>query len=179
MDPQALDLVESYVGGCGFVQDDLQRLANEGFDDDSFDNSSINHYTAQGLHGTIFALTQNVLNFMTAKADDQYEDELLDYGGVYPRTTQIIRLSEKADLVGALMDFDLSIVGCAYDGMDVRLTPRAAYSIVTLSQVVTPFTLEERRNLERISKVCVKSAMLFWLIDTCEALILIFYSNTF
>jgi hypothetical protein len=62
-------------------------------------------------------------------------------------------LNEKADLVGGLMDFDVSVACCAYDGITVYATPRAAFSLKTLVQVVTPFVFEETRNRRRISKV--------------------------
>lgn len=61
-------------------------------------------------------------------------------------------LNEKADLVGGLMDFDISVASCAYDGVTVYATPRAAFSLKTLIQVVTPFVYEERRNRRRIKK---------------------------
>jgi hypothetical protein len=65
----------------------------------------------------------------------------------------MIMLSETADLLGGLMDFDISLVTCAYDGNGVRITPRAAFSLVTIAIVVTPFTMQDKRNWQRIVKV--------------------------
>jgi hypothetical protein len=61
-------------------------------------------------------------------------------------------LNEKADLVGGLMDFDVSIASCAYDGITVYATPRAAFSLKTVVQVVTPFVCEARGNRRRTTK---------------------------
>ena len=163
LDPPTLDLVESYIGGCGFVQDDLHRLADEVFKRGSGVTTctvyEVGDRSPNDYYKTMFALTQNALNFMLTQ--DETGGAGFGFIGMFPRTSQIIRLSQKADLVGALLDFDLSIVGCGYDGNGVKVTPRSAYSLVTLCQVVTPFTLEERRNLQRISKVCAKEQRCF------------------
>jgi hypothetical protein len=83
--------------------------------------------------------------------DDGIEfDPALD---TWPRTTQLFMLNEKADLVGGLMDFDVIIASCAYDGITVHATPRAAFSLKTVVQVATPFVFEERRDRPRITKV--------------------------
>ncbi len=62
-------------------------------------------------------------------------------------------LNEEADLLGALLDFDISVATIAYDGFQVRVAPRAILSLLTNVLVVTPFILDERRNRQRIVKV--------------------------
>ena len=52
-------------------------------------------------------------------------------------------LDIKADLLGGLFDFDQSIVACAYNGSSIRVAPRAALSLMTNANFVTPFCLEE------------------------------------
>eukprot|EP00797_Seminavis_robusta_P031508 Sro687_g187210.1 n/a (371) ;mRNA; r:12005-13117 len=63
-------------------------------------------------------------------------------------------LDPRADMLGALMDFDVSTAACAFDGISVRITPRAALSLVRKVAVVTPFCFEEKRNRRRITKYC-------------------------
>ena len=172
------------------MQDDLQRLVGLMFiegDDNSwrkvrvessnfcvevFDETEVNHsgnHIRRSMydkdnHQMVFALTQNALNSTVVKRSEHGNG----WGdGLFPRNTQFIRLSETADLVGGLMDFDLSIVGCAYDGNGVYVTPRAAYSLVTLSQIVTPFILEEKRNWRRILKVSQSEVDAFLLKSSC------------
>ena len=109
----------------------------------------------------MFSLAKNGLSFMMAVAhdatesDDEFDeesyDELFDEIA-WPRASQLIMLHHRADLLGALLDFDLSIATCSYDGTAVRVTPRAAHSLQTLSCSVTPYTIEERRNRTRIAK---------------------------
>ena len=160
------------------MQDDLQRLVGLMFIEDNsrrkvhvessnfcvkvFDETEVHHLPTQIRHSTydkeshqmVFGLTQNALNSTVVNRWEDGEGWGDVWGNaLFPRNTQFIRLSETADLVGGLMDFDLSVVGCAYDGNGVYVTPRAAYSILTLTLVVTPFILEERRNWKRIGKV--------------------------
>ena len=68
------------------------------------------------------------------------------------RTSQFIMLDSQADLLGGLLDFDQSIVVSAYDGTSVRIAPRAALSLMTSSNFVTPFCFEEHRNKKRVVK---------------------------
>jgi len=70
----------------------------------------------------------------------------------WPRPTQLIMLDPRADLLGALLDFDISVVSCAFDGTSVRITPRAALSLIRKVAVVTPFCFEEKRNRKRMAK---------------------------
>jgi uncharacterized Fe-S cluster protein YjdI len=55
-------------------------------------------------------------------------------------------------MLGALLDFDISAVTAAFDGANVYIAPRAALSLLTMTQVVTPFILNEGRNRQRIVK---------------------------
>ncbi|KAL3939483.1 MAG: hypothetical protein SGARI_001357 [Bacillariaceae sp.] len=77
-------------------------------------------------------------------------------------------LNPRADLVGALLDFDLSVVTCAYDGTTVRITPRAAHSFQTLSCTVTPYTMEEKRNRGRIVKYFERGFTPFIIDPNCD-----------
>ena len=61
-------------------------------------------------------------------------------------------LDVQADLLGALMDFDISIAACSYDGVSVRVAPRAFLSLMTNALFVTPFCFEEDRNKRRVTK---------------------------
>jgi hypothetical protein len=100
-----------------------------------------------------YALAKNGLSFALgtgASEDDGVEvDPALD---TWARTTQLIMLNEKADLVGGLMDFDVIISSCAYDGITIYATPRAAFSLKSVVQVVTPFVFEARGNRRRTTK---------------------------
>jgi hypothetical protein len=157
-------LISSNVGGCCNVQRDLQKFATTLCDDHltpQFKNTG-NHppiwdwdheFELKHKSKFCYALTKNGLSFALGtdeSSDDIQFDPALD---TWPRTTQLIMLNEKADLVGGLMDFDVSVACCAYDGITVYATPRAAFSLKTLVQVVTPFVFEETRNRRRISKV--------------------------
>lgn len=147
LDSDVMEVIEGFLGGSGYVQGDLERLAEKV--EPLLDTVRGRVYNNE-VRDVVYATTQNALSFMRttwkSKHDDQGE-------GPWPRNTQIIRLSHRADLLGALMDFDLSIVACAFDGNNVRVTPRAAFSLVTMVQVVTPFIMEEKRNWTRIVKV--------------------------
>ena len=99
----------------------------------------------------VYALAKNGLSF-TVALNDHYEKSFA-YGIPWPRSSQLIMLNYQADLLGALMDFDISLPSCAYDGVSVRVTPRSALSLITSKQFVTPFILEEKRNRSRIVKV--------------------------
>lgn len=139
-----LKKIESYLGGCGFVQGDLQRFANALCVQSLGPNLEFDT-------SLVYALASNGLSFMLTRNSIDVQKSFPPV--TWPRTTQLIMLNERADLVGALMDFDLSIATCAYDGITVRVAPRASFSLVTLTQTVTPFVLAENRNRKRIVKV--------------------------
>lgn len=146
--------IESYMGGMGFAQNELYRASKQLCWDIKKNVKEFPGQKAYGYycHGgnevgvLVFALTRHALSFICGARDDGEK-------AAFPRTTQMILLHEDADLVGALMDFDISVACCAYDGTNVWIAPRAALSLCTLTQVVTPFVLEEKRNRRRIIKV--------------------------
>ena len=165
----SVEKISEFCGGVGLCQTDLQR----------FSAATINRLRPtyrEPRYGDIatfvFSLAKNGLSFLLTPLHDSYDrgrrvhddDQMEDIP--WARTTQLIMLNHRADLLGALMDFDLSIATCAYDGTTVRLTPRAAYSLQTLSSVVTPFTIEETRNRKRIVKY-FKRGFTPYLIDPC------------
>lgn len=134
--------VESYIGGCGLVQGDLHRTATAVYQNEPGDNFSF-----------VYALSKTALNAILAHDVVEYRREQSNPpGSLWPRPTQLIMLNEMADLLGGLMDFDISLVSCAYDGNGVRITPRAALSLLTMVLVVTPFIMEDKRNWQRITK---------------------------
>ena len=140
-----IGLGETHYDLLGFSKAILQRL-----------EASLNK-EAQGKFVPVVSHTG--LSFMLAldqesrhEEDSYYSDHEPQQGEYWPRPTQLIMLQPGADLLGALMDFDLSIVTCAYDGTSVRVTPRAALSLQRMLCVVTPFCFEEKRNKSRVLK---------------------------
>jgi len=96
-----------------------------------------------------FTVTKNAISFILGKEN---EDDNYDEKQFWPRTSQFIMLDVQADLLGALMDFDVSIAACSYDGVSVRVAPRAFLSLMTNALFVTPFCFEEDRNKRRVTK---------------------------
>lgn len=142
MDSFLQNHISPFLGGCDIVQDDLIR----------FSSALCKDYLEQeykSYGAFVYAVAKNGLSFMLAK--DDYSEVRLDTVR-WARTSQLIMLNERADLLGALLDFDLSVVSCAYDGTSVYITPRAAFSLLTLNSFVTPFCLQEERNRKRVSK---------------------------
>lgn len=139
------------------MQSDLQRISKQAFGAVDNPNTEVHESSTLGeKEGNIgactfvYAITRNALNSLLTvdyDGDDSNRDEM------WPRNTQSIMLNEKADLCGGLLDFDISLCACAYDGNGVRVAPRAAFSLVTGTQVVTPFVMKEARNWQRIVKV--------------------------
>ena len=80
------------------------------------------------------------------------EDSITSKSFLWPRVSQFIMLDSRADLVGGLLDFDQSVAACAFDGISVRVAPRAALSLMTEANFVTPFCFEEQRNKRRVVK---------------------------
>lgn len=137
------ETIGSNLGGSGFVHGDLQRFATMLCDEHlQIEFKDLGRY--------VYALAKNGLSFALGVHN---EESFMSSDGTWPRSTQLLMLNEKADLVGGLMDFDISVASCAYDGVTVYATPRAAFSLKTLTQIVTPFVYEERRNRRRITKV--------------------------
>lgn len=99
----------------------------------------------------VYAINARSLSFTCAQDDNIYSKQ--DPSSTWPRVSQLIMLDPRADLLGALLDFDISATALSYDGNTVRATPRAAFSILTTTQIVTPNILSEKRNRSRIIKV--------------------------
>ncbi|KAL3913286.1 MAG: hypothetical protein SGILL_006554 [Bacillariaceae sp.] len=133
-----IDHISSFTGGCGIAGGDLQRFAGA-----ATKRIPINDKYGDEL---VFALTDRCLSFMMA-CDEGFPDNKS-----WPRTSQFIMLHPYADLEGALMDFDNAICSCSYDGVGVQATERAEYALQTMTSVVTPFCLQEKRNRKRIVK---------------------------
>ena len=152
-------LVNEFLGGCGLCHGDLYRFAERIL-------QRLNakcEETGQFVH----ALTKNGLSFMFAPYHDHFFydakiDRILEL--IWPRSTQLIMLDPQADLLGALMDFDLSVATCAFDGTTVRAAPRAALSLTRKLVVVTRFCFEEKRNRKRIVK-CTKRGFKAMVLD--------------
>lgn len=153
LSPDILHRIQGFLGGVGLCHEELRlyshkvlkNLKDQGTDDNE--------------HGEkpdfVHALTKNGLSFMSAPYADShspYARSYFDDIEPWPRPTQLIMLDPKADLLGALMDFDLSVATCAFDGTSVRITPRAALSLQRSILAVTPFCFEEKRNRKRIVK---------------------------
>ncbi|GAX28684.1 hypothetical protein FisN_33Hh040 [Fistulifera solaris] len=135
--------VAAYLGGFEWCEGDLRRFATA-----LCGNMIVPAF--EGIGPLIYSATQRGLSFALATHDE--EQRWLGRER-WPRNTQLIMLNEQADLLGALFDFDISVVAFAYDGNQVRAAPRAVLSLVTNVQVVTPFVLAEKRNRQRIVKV--------------------------
>jgi len=136
--------IQSFVGGIGWCHDDLQAFASALF------APLCEHYSCYG-GDFVFALTKHGLTSTYCKSAINFGLDLPEEK-YWPRNTQLIMLHPSADLVGAITDFDLSVTACAFDGATVRLTPRAALSLVRKVAVVTPFCFEEKRNRKRVLK---------------------------
>lgn len=150
------DMISQHLGGSGFVHRDLEAFSIQlcgGHLEPQF-SDTVTHHWERGKK-FCYALTANGLSFALGAAEEvkYYGREFDAATDRWPRTTQLIMLNEKADIVGGLMDFDISVASCAYDGVGVYATPRAAFSLKTMIQVATPFVYEEKRNRTRIKKV--------------------------
>ena len=137
-----LKRVAEYIGGFQFCEGDLKGMSTELCENliaPEFDD----------IGPLIYSATQRGVSFALVDGDSKrHLDDLR-----WPRNTQLIMLSERADLLGALFDFDISVAALAYDGIHVRAAPRAVLSLLTNVLVVTPFILAEKRNRQRIFKV--------------------------
>ncbi|GAX23148.1 hypothetical protein FisN_33Lh040 [Fistulifera solaris] len=135
--------VAEYLGGFALCEGDVRRFSTA-----LCENMIVPAF--EGIGPLIYSATQRGLSFALATQDE--EQRWLGRER-WPRNTQLIMLNEQADLLGALFDFDISVVAFAYDGNQVRAAPRAVLSLLTNVQVVTPFVLAEKRNRQRIVKV--------------------------
>jgi hypothetical protein len=138
-----INLIGSYIGNSGrnsICAGDFERYAK----------------IVMGKNGKVKAPDETLFAFAASKhaasfilgtdgeddADRSWNQTNFDEV-TWPRTSQFIQLDIKADLLGGLFDFDQSIAACAFDGVSVRVAPRAALSLMTNANFVTPFCLEE------------------------------------
>ena len=137
-----ISLIGSYVGNAGLCDADLGRYAK------GVMNDAVQPRKPSDYPKFAYTVSKNAVSFILGK---DYRDDT--YGNQYwPRTSQFILLDAQADLLGGLMDFDLSVAACSYDGVSVRVVPRAALSLMINAQFITPFCLEEHRNKRRVIK---------------------------
>ena len=146
-DRTLLSIIGSYVGNAGICEGDLGRYTTNVMNKAvtaPIPGSSYNTNEAEFA----YTVSKTSVSFILCKNDegDRYGDQL------WPRTSQFIMLNEQADLLGGLLDFDLSTVTCSYDGTSVRVAPRAALSLMTNALFITPFCFEEDRNKRRVTK---------------------------
>lgn len=138
VDQSLISLIGSYVGNGGLCDRDLG----------AYTQGVMDVVAAPNEAEFAFTVSKNAISFILGKC---YEDD--EYGNdFWPRTSQFIMLDRRADLLGGLMDFDISVAACAYDGVSVRVAPRAALSLMTNALFITPFCLEEHRNKRRVTK---------------------------
>lgn len=140
-----INLIGSYIGNSrrnSICAGDFERFAKIAIGENG-------RITAP--EGTLFAyaVSKHAASFILGTDGEDDEDRdgwspKFDFDETtWPRTSQFIMLDIKADLLGGLFDFDQSIVACAYDGVSLRVAPRAALSLMTNANFVTPFCLEE------------------------------------
>ena len=133
---EQVDMIGAYIGNVGICEKDLELYVTKvmGEDGDGV-------ITAPDETQFAFAVSKRAVSFILG-AEDMYENPGLFSDTVWPRSSQFIMLDTQADLLGALLDFDLSVVACSYDGISVRVAPRAALSLMTTCNFVTPFCFE-------------------------------------
>lgn len=144
IDQEQIDMIGSYVGNAGICEGDLERYATKVMGEGVI--------AAPDKTQFAYAVSKRSVSFILGKEDADAYDSSGFENTVWPRSSQFIMLDPQADLVGGLLDFDLSVVACSYDGISVRVAPRAALSLITGSNFVTPFCFEEQRNKKRVIK---------------------------
>eukprot|EP00956_Cyclotella_meneghiniana_P032395 scaffold89038_cov51-Cyclotella_meneghiniana.AAC.3 len=155
-----IDIISSYIGNTSFCQGDIERFVTGVMGTTRQKNGII-----EPPDGTkfAFALSRSAVSFILGKRDYYERSFSSEFDHIFwptqlintslpQRTSQFIMLDSHADLLGGLLDFDQSIVVGAYDGTSVRVAPRAALSLMTSSNFVTPFCFEEHRNKKRVVK---------------------------
>ena len=150
IDQEHIDMIGSYIGNAGLCEGDLERYVTKVMGEDGYGVIGAPEDTTFA-----YAVSKTAVSFILGK-EDLYDDDCspsLDKT-FWPRSSQFIMLDggRQADLVGGLLDFDMSVVACSYDGISVRVAPRAALSLMTSSNFVTPFCFEEHRNKKRVIK---------------------------
>jgi len=137
-EPSLISKIVSYVGlNPGFTGGDLGSYTQDVINNAVSTPSSIDG----GDSSLAFAVSKTAVSFLCGK---EYEDDTFG-SEFWPRTSQFIMLDTQADLLGGLLDFDISVAACSYDGLSVRIAPRAALSLMTNALFITPFCFEEFR----------------------------------
>ena len=162
--PDLLNIIGSYVGNSGrnsLCNSDLERYVDKAVGREGVIKAPSGESTSRWGGETeeeetrfAFAVSKNAVSFILGKDkafDNGYNDNTFD-DTTWPRASQFIMLDCQADLVGGLLDFDQSVAAMSYDGVSVRVAPRAALSLMTNANFVTPFCFEEHRNKRRVIK---------------------------
>lgn len=166
LNEEVYSIIRSFSSlGQVYNHNDLYRFANR-LQQEELNPKFCEATTPESSLEFVYALGRNALTFTAAFPDEilrftqrwhgeknWYEENFDDESTIWPRVSQLIMLDDKADLVGALLDFDTSVAAFAFDGVTVRGLPRAAFSLCTKTQIITPNVLQETRNRARIVKV--------------------------
>ena len=81
--------------------------------------------------------------------DDEDDTGPID---LWPRNTQVIGIPPAATLLQALLDFDLSAAGAAWNGASVYVTFPCLYTLTTRAMMVTPVVYREEACRRRVKK---------------------------
>ena len=134
---EQIDMIGGFIGNVGLCENDLELFVSEVMGEDRIIKTPAKTQFA-------YAVSKRAVSFMLG-SNDIYEEADLNET-FWPRSSQFIMLDNQADLLGGLFDFDMSVVACSYDGLSVRVAPRAALSLMTKSNFVTPFCFEGKRR---------------------------------
>lgn len=151
-----LKLIGDYVGPMGLASPDIMTIASSFFTSRYAEMSDFNRFLEEHQEsaeaGIIYSITKRALSFEVTM-DHEFRDSFGQMGArLWPRNTQFIQLSPKVSLLLALMDFDISVATCMYNGVSVHCTFRGAYSLKTQTSVVTPVVYQEKRCRSRLAK---------------------------
>ena len=144
-EPSLISHINSYIAlNTGLSSEELGSYTQ-----DVINNAVSTPSSIKGDESSLaFTVGKTAISFLCGK---EYEDDTFG-SEFWPRTSQFIMLDTQADLLGGLLDFDISVAACCYDGLSVRVAPRAALSLLTNALFITPFCFEEFRNKSRVTK---------------------------
>ena len=135
---EQIDMIGGFIGNVGLSENDLELFVSDVMDDGAI--------TAPRQTEFAYAVSKRAVSFILG-SDNIYEYDDVDLSETFwPRSSQFIMLDNQADLLGGLFDFDMSAVACSYDGVSVRVAPRAALSLMAKSNFVTPYCFEGKRR---------------------------------
>jgi len=134
---EQIDLIGGFIGNVGLCENDLELYVTAVMGEDRIIKPPAETQFA-------YAVSKRAVSFMLG-SDDIYGETDFDET-FWPRSSQFIMLDNHADLLGGLFDFDMSVVACSYDGVSVRVAPRALLSLMTKSNFVTPYCFEGKRR---------------------------------